>query len=64
MANMMVALLNIGGALCSTPKVWLTPTTGVPCSNAAKKRNPLKLAGMPQTAESINLRQLRLGEEK
>jgi len=28
-------------------KVWLTPTTGVPCSNAAKTRNPLKLAGMP-----------------
>jgi len=28
--------------------VWLTPTTGVPCSNAAKTRNPLKLAGMPK----------------
>jgi len=25
--------------------VWLTPTTRVPCSNAAKMRNPLKLAG-------------------
>ena len=23
--------------------VWLTPTTRVPCSNAAKTRNPLKL---------------------
>ena len=22
--------------------VWLTPTTRVPCSNAAKTRNPLK----------------------
>ena len=30
-------------------KVWLTPTTRVPCSNTAKTRNPLKLAGMPQT---------------
>jgi len=26
-------------------KVWLTPTTGVPCSNAANTQNPLKLAG-------------------
>ena len=30
-------------------KVWLTPTTRVPCSNAAKMRNPLKFAGVPQT---------------
>ena len=29
--------------------VWLTPTTRVPCSNAAKTRNPLKLPGVPQT---------------
>ena len=28
--------------------VWLTPTTRVPCSNAAKMRNPLKLPGMPK----------------
>jgi len=27
--------------------VWQTPTTGVPCSNAAKTRNPLKLNGVP-----------------
>jgi len=26
--------------------VWLTPSTGVPCSSAAKTRNPLKLAGV------------------
>ena len=36
--------------------VWLTPTTGVPCSNAAKKRNPFKLAEMPQTTGSIEIR--------
>jgi len=30
-------------------KVWLTPTAGVPCSNAAKMQNPLKFAGVPQT---------------
>jgi len=34
--------------------VWLTPTTRVPCSNAAKTRNPLKFAGLPQTNERIS----------
>jgi len=54
MPNVMAALPNIGGALCSTPKVWLTPNTGVPCSSAAKTRNPLKFAGVPQTNETIS----------
>jgi len=35
-------------------KVWLTPTTRVLCSNAAKTRNPLKFAGVPQTVEQIS----------
>jgi len=35
-------------------KVWLTPTTGVPCSNAAETRNPLKFAGVPQINEMIS----------
>ena len=34
--------------------VWLTPTTRVPCSNAAMTRNPLKLPGSPQTNETIS----------
>jgi len=34
--------------------VWLTPTTRVPCSNAAKTRNPLKLPGVPQTNQTIS----------
>jgi len=34
--------------------VWLTPTTRVPCSNAAKTRNPLKFAGVPQTSQQIS----------
>ena len=34
--------------------VWLTPTARVPCSNAAKTRNPLQLAVMPQTPEPIS----------
>ena len=34
--------------------VWLTPTTRVPCSNAAKTRNQFKFAGVPQTNEPIS----------
>ena len=34
--------------------VWLTPTTIVPCSNAAKTRNPLKFAWAPQTTGWIS----------
>jgi len=30
------------------------PTAGVPCSNAAKTGNPLKLAGVPQTGKPIS----------
>jgi len=47
-------LPNIGGALCSTPQSWLTPTTTVPCSKAAKTQNPLKFAGVPQTNQPIS----------
>ena len=42
MPNLMVALPNIGGALCSTPQF------------AAKTRNPLKFVGVPQTPEPIS----------
>jgi len=34
--------------------LWLTPTTRMPCSNAAKTRNPLKFAGVPQSNETIS----------
>jgi len=57
MPNVMAALSNIGGALCSTPQRLadaVTPTTRVPCSNAAKTRNPLKFAGVPRTNETIS----------
>ena len=43
MPNVMAAVPNICGALYSTPQ-----------SNAAKKRNPLKFAGVPQTNETIS----------
>jgi len=55
MPNVMAALPNIGGALCSTPRVSLTPNTRVPCSNAAKMWNPLKFAGVLQTNEPISV---------
>jgi len=54
MPNVMAALLNIGGALCSTPQSLLAPTTRVPCSNATKTRNPLKFTGVPQTRQQIS----------
>ena len=34
--------------------VWLTPTTGLPCINAAKTRNPFKFGGVPQTGKPIS----------
>jgi len=54
MPNVMAALPNIGGAVVQYRKVWLTTTTRVPWSKAAKKRNPLKLVGVPQTNETIS----------
>jgi len=48
MPNVMAALPNIGGPSVQCCKVWLTPTTRVPCSNATKTRNQLKFAGVPQ----------------
>jgi len=54
MSNMMVALPNIGGALCSAPQSLADAHYYMPCSNAAKSRNPLKFAGVPQTTGSIS----------
>jgi len=46
MPIVMAALQNIGGAPVQRRKVWLTPNTGMPCSDAVKTRNPLKFAGV------------------
>jgi len=56
MPNVMVALPNIGGALCSTPQSLADAhyTTRVPRSNAAKTRKALKFAGVPQTRQQIS----------
>jgi len=54
MANVMAALPNIGGALCSMPQSLADATTRVLCINAAKTRNRLKFAGLPQTRQQIS----------
>ena len=54
MPNVMAALPNVGGAFSSTHKFWVMPTTRMPCSNAAKKRNLLKFVGVPQTRQQIS----------
>ena len=53
MPNVMVALLNIGCALCSTLQS-LADAHYCLRSNAAKTRNQLKFAGMPQTGQPIS----------
>ena len=55
MPNVMAALQNIVGALCSTPQSLADAHYyRVPCSNVAKTPNPLKFAGVPQTNERIS----------
>ena len=41
---------NIGGALCSTPQ---SVGDAQLCSNAAKTRKPLKLAGVPDGSQPL-----------
>jgi len=50
MPNVMAALPNIGAPSVQRRKVWLTPTTRLPCSNSDKTRNPLKFARVPKLA--------------
>jgi len=50
----MVALPNIGGALCSTPQSLAHAHYWMPCSNAAKTRNPLKFAGVPNSPTDLS----------
>jgi len=54
MPNVMVALPNIGGALCSPPQSLADAHNLLPCSNGPKMRKPLKVAGVPQTPETIS----------
>jgi len=52
MPNVMVALPNVGGALCSTPQSLADATTRMSCSRCQDAK-PLKL-GVPQTTEPIS----------
>jgi len=54
MPNVMVVLPNIGGAFCSTLQSLADAHYYMPCSNAAKTRKPLKVAGVHQTPETIS----------
>ena len=54
MPNVMVALPNIGGALCSTPQSLADAHYLMPCSNATKTGNQLKFAWLPQMVEPIS----------
>jgi len=49
MPNMMAALPNVGGALCSTPQSLAVAHY----QSNVQTRKPLKFAGVPQTPESI-----------
>ena len=52
--NVMVALPNVAGALCSPPQSLADAHYYMPCSNAAKTQNQLKFGGVPQTNETIS----------
>jgi len=54
MPNVMVALPNIGGALWRPLQSLTDAHYYMPCSNAAKTRKPLKVAGVPQTPETLS----------
>jgi len=56
MPNVMVALPNIGGALCSTPQFGSRPLLDYRAVTVPRRdmRKPLKLAGVPQTTGWIS----------
>ena len=54
MPNVMAALPNIGGALCSTPQFGWRPLLECRAVTLPKTRNSLKLPGVPQTNETIS----------
>jgi len=54
MPNVMTALPNVGGALCSTPQSLADAHYYSARSNAAKTQNPLKFAAVSQTGQQIS----------
>ena len=53
MPNVMAARPRVAPSV-QRRKVWLMPSTRIPCSNAAKTRNELKFAGVPQTRQQVS----------
>ena len=69
MPNVTAALPNILQVAPSVQrrKVWLTPATRVPCSNAANTRNPFNLQGcpkLPNRSQPLVARSLSYYEEE
>ena len=54
MPNVVAALPNIGGAVCSTPQSLADAHYYIACSNAAKTRYQLKFARVPQNTGPIS----------
>ena len=54
MPNVMAALPNIGGALCSTPQFGWRPLLECRAVTLPRHEIPLKLPGVPQTNETIS----------
>ena len=53
MPNLMVALPNVAGALCSTPQS-LADAHRCRAVTLPRRKNPLKFVGVPQTPEPIS----------
>jgi len=54
MPNVMAALPNIGGALCSTPQSLADAHYQSAVQYHCEGSNPLKFAGVPQTRQQIS----------
>jgi len=54
MPNVMDALPNIGGALCSMPQSLADAQYLTAVRNAVKSRKPLKLAAVPRTGKPVS----------
>jgi len=54
MPNVMAAMPNVGGALCTTPQSLVDAHYYMACSKAAKTRYQFKFAGVPQNTGPIS----------
>jgi len=54
MPNLMVALPNTGGALCSTPQTWLTPTTRCRAVTLPRRKTVEICRGAPNSRTDLS----------